>query len=258
MSVPRSGQPHLVVRDVGMVYHSTSQDIVAIKDLSLEIARGEFVSLIGPSGSGKTTLLKIIGDLLEPSHGSVEVGGVSSGEARRAGKFSYVFQNPVLLPWRTILDNVALPGEVLGRRTRDPRDILKTVGLAGTEGLYPYELSGGMKQRAQLARALTFNPDILLMDEPFGALDEFTRDILNLELLRICAETGVSVIFITHSISEAVFLSDRVVVLSQRPAQVEHVEQVPFERPREESLKETAAFQELTRCLRRKLTSARN
>jgi NitT/TauT family transport system ATP-binding protein len=255
MSATAADQPHLVVDHVGMVYRSAEQEIAAIADLSVAVRRGEFVSIIGPSGSGKTTLLKIIGALLKPTTGEVTVGGTPAESARREGRFSYVFQNPVLLPWRRILANVMLPTEILGRQTREPRELLKLVGLEGTESLYPFELSGGMKQRVQLARALTFNPDVLLMDEPFGALDELTRDALNHELLRIWAEAQVSILFITHSISEALFLSDRVIVLSRRPARVLHIETVPFERPRDESIRATPTFLELSRCLRQKLMS---
>jgi NitT/TauT family transport system ATP-binding protein len=256
MSAEAARQPHLVVDRVGMVYHSAQQEIAAIRDLSLTVSRGEFVSIIGPSGSGKTTLLKIIGDLLKPTSGDVRVNGMPAETARRDGKFSYVFQNPVLLPWRSILANVMLPIEILGSQARDPRELLRLVGLEGTETLYPFELSGGMKQRVQLARALTFNPELLLMDEPFGALDELTRETLNHELLHVWREADVSILFITHSISEALFLSDRIVVLSRRPACVQHVETVPFGRPRDESIKVTNEFVELSRCLRQKLMSA--
>jgi NitT/TauT family transport system ATP-binding protein len=254
MMSPANGR-HLVLEDVGMVYRSGAQEVAAIQGLSLTVNRGEFVSIIGPSGSGKTTLLKIVGDLLTPTHGRVLVDEMPAGVARRQRKFSYVFQNPVLLPWRRILANVMLPTELLGRQTRDPLALLRLVGLEGTEARYPFELSGGMKQRVQLARALTFDPEVLLMDEPFGALDEFTRDTLNRELLRVWRETGVSVLFVTHSIAEAIFLSDRVVVLSKRPAHIEHIETVPFSRPRDETVRHTAEFLELTRCLRQKLTS---
>jgi NitT/TauT family transport system ATP-binding protein len=244
---------HLVVQDVGMVYRSGRQNIVAVEGMSFSVRRGEFVSVIGPSGSGKTTLLKIVGDLLTPTSGRVGIGNMTAQEARREGKFSYVFQNPVLLPWRRILENVQLPTEIARRQSRDPRELLAKVGLSGTERLYPFELSGGMKQRVQLARALTFDPEILLMDEPFGALDELTRNTINQMLIRIWAEIGVSVLFVTHSISEALFLSDRILVLSGRPSRVQHIEVVPFPRPRNEALKETAEFQDLTRCLRQKL-----
>ncbi|HEV7859665.1 MAG TPA: ABC transporter ATP-binding protein [Pyrinomonadaceae bacterium] len=242
------------VKNVCKWYNSTNGIVHTLDDISFSVARGEFVSIIGPSGCGKSTLIKLIGDLLEPSAGSIVVDGMTTEEARLKKMFSFVFQNPMLLPWRRVIDNVRLPLEILKREARDPADLLHMVGLSGFENSYPKELSGGMQQRVVLARALTFNPQILLMDEPFAGVDEFNRDALNIELLRIWSETGVTVIFITHSISEAVFLSDKVILLSSRPAKIKDILEINFlPRPRGKSLKESALFQETVKCLREKL-----
>lgn len=246
-------EPLVSVQSVRKVYPSRTGPVNAVDGVSFDAAAGEFVSIIGPSGSGKTTLIKIIGDLVPPSSGHILVDGRSAAEARRRGAFSWVFQNPVLLPWRSVLENVNLPLEVLRNPGREPRELLRAVGLEGFENKYPAELSGGMQQRVALARALTFNPRVLLMDEPFGALDEFTRNTMQSELLRIWFETRVTVLFVTHNLAEAVFLSDRVVVLSARPAKVLRVAAVPFPRPRQASLKDAPEFEELVRCLRKLL-----
>lgn len=248
-----SNTPTLEIRDLSKVYGSDHDAVPALANVSFSASAGEFISIIGPSGSGKSTLLKIIGDLLNPSSGSVSVNGRSAREARLQRMFSFVFQNPVLLPWRSVIENVRLPLEIMGRHTRDPEQLLQMVGLAGFEKRYPRELSGGMQHRAALARALTFDPQLLLMDEPFAALDEFTRDSLNTQLLQIWQQTGVTILFVTHGISEALFLSDRVIVLSSRPARVKQVLQVPFPRPRPNSLKESEPFQEVVRSLREEL-----
>lgn len=241
------------VSDISKTFASTSGQVNALDGVSFSVPGREFVSIIGPSGCGKSTLLKIIGDIIEPSHGSITVDGVPSREARLKGMFSFVFQNPVLLPWRRVIDNVRLPLEILRRNGRDASALLDLVGLHGVGHKYPSELSGGMQHRVALARALTFDPRILLMDEPFSAVDEFTRDILNIELLRIWQEIGVTIFFITHSISEAVFLSDRVLLLSGRPARVKQFPSIPFARPRDNSLKDSREFQEVVRCLREDL-----
>lgn len=241
------------VKNLQKVYQTMNGTINAISDISFSSTGAEFIAIIGPSGSGKSTLIKIIGDIIEPSAGSVTVNGLSSRQARLQGMFSFVFQNPVLLPWRRVVDNVRLPLEILHREARPPAHLLQLVGLGKCQDLYPKELSGGMQQRVALARALTFNPEVLLMDEPFGSLDELTRNQLNLELLRIWEESGVTIFFITHSIAEAVFLADRVFLLSPRPATLEQVLKVPFTRPRVESLRESSDFQRVVRCLREKL-----
>ncbi len=239
------------VNNLGLVYPAGK--VHALDNISFTVAKGEFISIIGPSGCGKSSLIKIIGDIIEPTEGSVRVNGFTAHEARLKGMFSFVFQNPVLLPWRRVIENVSLPLEILQKEARDPRDLLRKFGLQGFEDRYPAELSGGMKQRVALARALTFNPQILLMDEPFGAVDELNRSALNLDLVRIWQEIDVTVCFVTHSISEAVFLSDRIFVLSARPAYLKDVLQVPFPRPREKHLQETKEFQEIVKCLRQKL-----
>src|SRR5438552_1167866 len=206
----------------------------ALRGVSVDIHPGEFVSFVGPSGCGKSTLLKLIGGLLEPSTGEITVGGRKvSGPRRDVG---VMFQTSVLFPWRTVLENVLLPIEVFGLERAaaidKARGILRLVGLDGREGAYPRELSGGMQQRAALSRVLITDPPIILMDEPFGALDEFTRERMNLELLRIWSERGQSIIFVTHSINEAVFLSDRIVVMDTLPGRVLAVVEVPLARPR--------------------------
>ena len=206
----------------------------ALRAVSVDIHPGEFVSFVGPSGCGKSTLLKLIGGLLEPSTGEITVGGRKvSGPRRDVG---VMFQTSVLFPWRTVLEHVLLPIEVFGLERAaaldKARGILRLVGLDGREGAYPRELSGGMQQRAALSRVLITDPPIILMDEPFGALDEFTRERMNLELLRIWSERGQSIIFVTHSINEAVFLSDRIVVMDTLPGRVLAVVEVPLARPR--------------------------
>lgn len=231
-------------------YLSTDGDILAIEDVSFSVEKGEFVSIIGPSGSGKSTLIKIIGNIIEPTEGRISVNGLSPEQARKKGMFSFVFQNPVMLPWRRVIENVRLPQQVLNQSTRDPAALLKMVGLEGFEHKYPGELSGGMQQRVALARALTFDPDVLLMDEPFGAVDELTRNELNLELLRIWDEIDVAVLFVTHSIAEAVYLSDRVIVLTRRPARIAVEMKIPYQRPRQDWMKDEPKFQEIVKCLR--------
>jgi len=206
----------------------------ALRAVSVDIQPGEFVSFVGPSGCGKSTLLKLVGGLLEPSAGEVTVGGRRvSGPRRDVG---VMFQTSVLFPWRTVLENVLLPIEVFGLERAaaldKARGILRLVGLDGREGAYPRELSGGMQQRAALSRVLITDPPIILMDEPFGALDEFTRERMNLELLRIWGERGQTIIFVTHSINEAVFLSDRIVVMGTSPGRVLAVVDVNLARPR--------------------------
>lgn len=240
----------LEVKNVGMVYPG---GVRALDDVSFEVRKGEFVSITGPTGCGKSTVLKIIGDLIEATEGRVKVNGMDAHKARLKGMFSFDFQNPVLLPWRTVLENVALSLEIMHNEARDPRELLRMFGLRGFEDRYPSELSGGMKQRVALARALTFNPQVLLMDEPFGAVDELNRAVLNLDLLRIWQEIGVTILFVTHSISEAVFLSDRVFVFSARPARLKDIVPVTFPRPREKSLQETEPFQAIVKSLREKL-----
>ena len=220
--------------------------VSALQGIDLDVERGEFVSLIGPSGCGKSTLLRIIGDIIDPTDGEVTVNGKPARRARLDRDYGIVFQAPVLYDWRTVVKNIALPLEMLGwdraKRAARVREMVELVELSGFEKHHPWQLSGGMQQRVSIARALSFSPALLLMDEPFGALDEMTRERLNLELLRIWTETGSTVIFVTHSISEAVFLSDRVAVFSARPGRVVEVLDIDLPRPRQLSIRETPEF----------------
>ncbi len=229
----------------------------ALEGIDLEIARGEFVSLIGPSGCGKSTLLRIVGDLIAPSNGTVTVNGKSAEQARRDRDYGMVFQAPVLFDWRTVEDNVKLPLEILGQdsatRTKRAREMLELVELGDFLKHHPYQLSGGMQQRVAIARALAFQPSILLMDEPFGALDEMTRERMNDEVLRIWEQTGTTILFVTHSIPEAVFLSSRVVVMSARPGRITTVVDIDLPRPRNEDTRETRRYFELVTEVREAL-----
>jgi NitT/TauT family transport system ATP-binding protein len=220
--------------------------VQALSDVSLKIARGQFVSFIGPSGCGKTTLLRAVADLESPTSGVIRVNGMSPREARARRAYGYVFQAPALYPWRSVARNIALPLEIMGfsRAEREVRVAkgLELVNLSGFGGKYPWQLSGGMQQRASIARALSFDPDLLLMDEPFGALDEIVRDMLNAQLLRLWDVTGKTVLFVTHSIPEAVFLSTHIVVMSPRPGRITDVIQCNFPRNRALDIRETPEF----------------
>ena len=218
-------QRAVLVDNVTKIFnHGRTDEVVALSDVDLTVGDGEFVSLIGPSGCGKSTLLRLIADLIGPSTGTVTVAGKPAGQARREQAYGIAFQQAGLFEWRTVLRNVELPLELRGMSRGDRRaraeEMLALVGLAEFGGHYPAQLSGGMLQRVAIARALAVQPPLLLMDEPFGALDEMTREWLQTELLGICATTGTSTVFVTHSISEAVFLSDRVVVMSARPGRI--------------------------------------
>jgi NitT/TauT family transport system ATP-binding protein len=229
----------------------------AVEDIDLEIGEREFVSLIGPSGCGKSTLLRIVGDLIQPSSGNVVVNGKTAHRARVDRDYGIVFQDAVLFDWRTVEKNIALPLELMGwdRRKRNERvqELVDLVELKGFERHHPWQLSGGMQQRVSIARALSFHPPLLLMDEPFGALDEMTRERLNLELLRIWEQSGSTVVFVTHSISEAVFLSTRVVVMSARPGRIVGVVDVDLPQPRGVDTREQPRFAELIREVRQHL-----
>ncbi len=241
--------------DVSKTYAANGSITDAVQHVTFTAGDHEFISLIGPSGCGKTTILKLVSDLVPPTSGRVLVNGMIPGDARKARLFGYVFQDATLLPWRTVLDNSLLPLEIIGApRDRElGRDLLRLVGLDGFEDHYPDQLSGGMQQRVSIARALSFNPGILLMDEPFGALDMITRDRMGLELLRIWQETRKAVLFVTHSIQEAVFLSDRVVVFTPRPARVAEILNVDLRRPRAPEVRDTPGFLEYVRHLRQVL-----
>jgi len=221
----------------------------AIDDVTLELVPGELVSLIGPSGCGKSTLLRLIGNLVEPTTGTITVGGKTARQARLDHDYGMVFQEAVLFDWRTVAKNVGLPLELLGwdrrRRAARVQELLDLVELGGFEKHHPWQLSGGMQMRVAIARALSFEPSLLLMDEPFGALDEMTRERLNLELLRIWEAASSTIVFVTHSISEAVFLSTRVVVMSPRPGRIAGIVEVDLPRPRSVETREDPRYFEL-------------
>jgi len=245
------------VRNLSLTFVTNDGPVEALSGIDLAVGRGEFVALIGPSGCGKTTLLRVIADLEKPTGGSISVNGVSAEEARQKRAYGYVFQAAALYPWRTIFRNVALPLEVmrLTRAERNKRvaDNLALVNLAGVERKFPWQLSGGMQQRVSIARALAVEPELLLMDEPFGALDEIVRDHLNEQLLQLWAKTNKTVIFVTHSIPEAVFLSTRIVVMSPRPGRILDV--IPSTLPRERNLdiRETPEFLKIAHRVRQGL-----
>ncbi|HSP73771.1 MAG TPA: ABC transporter ATP-binding protein [Gaiellaceae bacterium] len=228
--------------------------VTALQDIDLDLRPGEFVSLIGPSGCGKSTLLRVIGDLIQPTSGIVTVNGKPAHQARLDRDYGIVFQDAVLFDWRTVAKNIALPLEMLGwdrtKRQERIREMLELVELTGFEGHYPWQLSGGMQQRVSIARALAFEPALLLMDEPFGALDEMTRERLNLELLRIWEQLGSTVVFVTHSISEAVFLSTRVVVMSPRPGRISGIVPIDLPHPRTAETRDEPHFFELVTQVR--------
>jgi NitT/TauT family transport system ATP-binding protein len=241
------------IADVSLEFPTNDGPVRALSRVSLNIAKGEFVSFIGPSGCGKTTLLRAVADLEAPTGGMIKVNGMSPAQARAARAYGYVFQAPALYPWRTVAGNIALPLEIMGvgkaeRRKRVERG-LELVNLKGFGPKFPWQLSGGMQQRASIARALSFDPDLLLMDEPFGALDEIVRDMLNQQLLELWARTSKTVLFVTHSIPEAVFLSTRIVVMSPRPGRIQEVIDCPFPRARTLDLRETAAGGAQLRCV---------
>jgi NitT/TauT family transport system ATP-binding protein len=242
------------VRDVSLTFETADGKVDALSKVSLQIADGEFVSFIGPSGCGKTTILRVIADLQQPTSGSLLVNGMSAGEARLARAYGYVFQAPALFPWRTIEKNLKLPLEVMGFSDSEQQQraarYLALVNLTGFERKYPWQLSGGMQQRVSIARALSFDPDLLLMDEPFGALDEIVRDHLNEQLLQLWDKTKKTVLFVTHSIPEAVFLSTRIVVMSPRPGRIIDIIDCNFPRQRTLEIRETPEFLRIAQRVR--------
>jgi NitT/TauT family transport system ATP-binding protein len=257
-----ASQAAIQYRDLSVVYGWGRTAIVALDAVDLDVGQNEFVAVIGPSGCGKSTLLRVTAGLINSEfvQGQVLVNGQSPDEARRANSFAFVFQDPVLAPWRTVLQNVRLPLEVVpaGRGARrTPAELVKLVGLEGFENALPSALSGGMRQRVSLARSLCLDPSVLLMDEPFGALDELTRDRMHDELLGIWATTNAAVLLITHSIVEAAFLADRVVVMTARPGSVKRVVSIPFPRPRSPQLKTTVEFLDKTNEIRAALEPSR-
>ncbi|KPL54141.1 ABC transporter ATP-binding protein [Prosthecomicrobium hirschii] len=256
----RMSAPAVDCRGISVRFMSERRTVTALEDVSFSVEPGGFTSLLGPSGCGKSTLLRVVADLIAPSEGHISVLGTSPAEARRGRSLGFVFQDAALLPWRTALQNVELPLEVGGRRAlpagaATPKELLALVGLSGWENSYPHELSGGMRQRVSIARALLGGPRLLLMDEPFGALDEFTRDRLNAELRRIWAETGTTILFVTHSVYEAVFLADQVLVLAANPGRVAALQPIELPRNRELAVRDTAEFVAIAARLRAQLGS---
>jgi NitT/TauT family transport system ATP-binding protein len=249
--------PAIRSRSVGVRFFTERRSVTALQGLDLTVAPGELLTLLGPSGCGKSTFLRVVADLISPSSGGIEVLASSPQAARQRRDIGFVFQDAALLPWRTAIQNVELPLQVGGgssrKGRRTPRELLEMVGLKDRANAYPHELSGGQRQRVSIARALVSDPKILLMDEPFGALDEITRDRLNEELLRVWRETGVTILFVTHSIHEAAFLGQRVLVMAADPGRVREV--VPVDLPGERTLavRETNEFVRLTAHLRRVL-----
>ena len=234
------------ISGVSLRFDTADGPVEALSNVSLKVARGEFVSFIGPSGCGKTTLLRAVADLETPTSGAIRVNGMSPHEARLNRAYGYVFQAPALYPWRSVARNIALPLEVMGfaKAEREARVAkgLELVNLSGFGAKFPWQLSGGMQQRASIARALSFDPDLLLMDEPFGALDEIVRDMLNQQLLRLWDVTGKTVMFVTHSIPEAVFLSTHIVVMSPRPGRIIDIIACDLPRDRALDIRETPEF----------------
>ncbi|HXN66998.1 MAG TPA: ABC transporter ATP-binding protein [Bradyrhizobium sp.] len=242
------------IRDVSLTFETADGKVDALSNVSLEIADGEFVSFIGPSGCGKTTMLRVIADLQQPTSGTLLVNGMSAEQARLGRRYGYVFQAPALFPWRTIEKNLKLPLEIMGFSPSEQQQraarYLALVNLTGFERKFPWQLSGGMQQRVSIARALSFDPALLLMDEPFGALDEIVRDHLNEQLLQLWDKTGKTVLFVTHSIPEAVFLSTRIVVMSPRPGRIIDIIDCNFPRKRTLEIRETPEFLKIAQRVR--------
>jgi NitT/TauT family transport system ATP-binding protein len=242
------------VSGVSLTFQTTDGAVDALSNVSLGIAEGEFVSFIGPSGCGKTTMLRVIADLQQPTSGELRVNGTSAEQARLSRAYGYVFQAPALFPWRTIEANLKLPLEIMGfsdsEQTARAARYLALVNLTGFERKFPWQLSGGMQQRVSIARALSFDPALLLMDEPFGALDEIVRDHLNEQLLQLWDKTGKTVLFVTHSIPEAVFLSTKIVVMSPRPGRITDIIDCNFPRDRTLEIRETPEFMRIAQRVR--------
>jgi NitT/TauT family transport system ATP-binding protein len=233
-------------RKLGLTFETADGPVHALSDVDLEVRKGDFVSFIGPSGCGKTTFLRVIADLERATSGNITVNGMTPEQARMTRSYGYVFQAPALYPWRTIENNIALPLEIMGHGRKERAEriarTLDLVNLSGFGNKYPWQLSGGMQQRASIARALAFDADLLLMDEPFGALDEIVRDHLNEQLLELWARTQKTICFVTHSIPEAVYLSTRIVVMSPRPGRVTDIIESTLPRERPLDIRETPEF----------------
>lgn len=251
--MPTDG-PVISARDLNLTFQTGDGPVHALKDVSLDIAKGDFVSFIGPSGCGKTTFLRVIADLEQPTSGEIIVNGMTPDAARKARAYGYVFQAAGLYPWRTIAGNVKLPLEIMGYSKADQASrvekVLELVELSGFARKFPWQLSGGMQQRASIARALAFDADILLMDEPFGALDEIVRDRLNEQLLELWARTEKTIAFVTHSIPEAVYLSTKIVVMSPRPGRISDVIDSPLPRERPLDIRDSPEFIDIAHRVR--------
>lgn len=250
--------PALRCRNVSVRFFTERRSVTALNNLTVDVQSGEFMTLLGPSGCGKSTLLRVVADLIAPTQGSVEVLGATPSVARLRRDIGFVFQDAALLPWRSALQNVELPLEVARNKTKGskkaratPTELLELVGLKGAEHAYPHELSGGMRQRVSIARALVSDPRVLLMDEPFGALDEITRDRLNEELRRVWKELGMTILFVTHSIYEAAYLGQRVMMMAANPGRVREIVKVDLPEDRTLAVRETPEFVSLTAYLRR-------
>ncbi|WP_127753219.1 ABC transporter ATP-binding protein [Devosia sp. 1566] len=247
------------VRSVSLSFETPRRRVNALSDVNLSVGEGEFIALLGPTGCGKSSLLRLVSDLVAPTAGQILIRGAPPEAARRENDFGFVFQEPALLPWRTAIENLLLPLEVLnvpaeGREARC-MDLLKSVGLGDFRNAYPHELSGGMRQRVAIVRALAWDPSILLMDEPFSALDELTKMQLQDDLLKLWSVGKKTILFVTHNISEAIYLADRVVVMSPHPGRIKTILPVDLERPRHEDMRETPEFMRLVREARDALRS---
>ncbi|MFC4270200.1 ATP-binding cassette domain-containing protein [Sneathiella chungangensis] len=254
-----SSKAVIEIENLDLVFQTADTPVHALADIDLTVNAGDFVSFIGPSGCGKTTLMRVIADLEKPTGGHISVNGMTPEEARQKRAYGYVFQAPALYPWRTVEKNIRLPLEIMGlsgdeQKARAARN-LAMVNLEGFEKKFPWQLSGGMQQRVSIARALSVEPDLLLMDEPFGALDEITRDHLNEQLLNLWDTTKKTVIFVTHSIPEAVFLSSKIVVMSPRPGKIIDIIESSLPRVRNLDIRETPEFLEISHRVREGLRS---
>lgn len=255
-----TAQAVIEARDLSLTFTTADGPVFALQGVNLTVNDGDFISFIGPSGCGKTTLLRVIADLERATGGMIEVNGMSPGQARMARAYGYVFQAPALYPWRTVEKNVGLPLEIMG--LSDPSERIKRnlelVNLSGFEKKFPWQLSGGMQQRVSIARALAVEPKLLLMDEPFGALDEIVRDKLNQQLLELWAATKKTVVFVTHSIPEAVFLSSKIVVMSPRPGRIIDVIETNFPAKRTLDIRETPEFLKVAHRVREGLRAGKS
>lgn len=249
-----TNNPVISARDLSLTFETNDGPVQALTNINLDISKGEFVSFIGPSGCGKTTFLRVMADLEQPTGGQITINDVSPADARKSRAYGYVFQAAGLYPWRTIGGNIRLPLEIMGYSKSDQakrvQDVLKLVELSDFEKKFPWQLSGGMQQRASIARALAFDADILLMDEPFGALDEIVRDHLNEQLLDLWRRTNKTIGFVTHSIPEAVYLSTKIVVMSPRPGRISDVIESPLPADRPLEIRDSAEFIEIAQRVR--------